>query len=662
MAHGVEATRGLREIDHVWIPMSDGVRLAMRIWLPDDAEDHPVPAILEYIPYRKNDGTYARDAGRQRYFAQHGYAAARVDLRGSGDSEGLLLDEYLQLELDDACEVIAWLADQPWCTGSVGMAGISWGGFNALQVAAMRPPALKAIISVCSTDDRYADDVHYHGGCVVGSDMLSWASTMLVAGARPPDPLHVGEGWRDAWLERLGVTPFVEAWLTHQRREEFWRHGSVIEDYAAMDCAVCMVGGWDDAYRDAILRVLTGYEGPRRGLIGPWGHTYPDNGVPGAPIDFLAESVRFWDHWLKDVPNGIMDEPMLQAFITEEVGDGVPGRREGTWVSEQTWPTPNVAVQRWAIGKDLLGDPDPAEACLDVMGSLQSGGASGAYMGLGVPADLPGDQGVEDVAALCFDSTALAEPVTVLGQADVVLDVAVDRPLALLAVRLCEVDEAGASRLVARGLLNLSHRNGHTELAPMVPGERTEVTVRLSAAGHTFRAGSRLRVAVSPTYWPWAWPSPEPVMLSVFTGGASALRLPVRAAREDDGEPPCFVWRDPVAVTPNKERTVTNELVGDRAARIVQDVSEVRTPSGLVLYQTARDTFTITDGDPLSATVRCERSASLDRGDWRVHVETTSTMTADATDFHLSNVVTAYEADVEVFTRTWTTSIPRDHV
>ena len=272
----------VRVIPHTWVPMSDGARLAVKLWIPEDAEDHPVPAICEYIPYRKNDCTAVQDNAMHAYFAGHGYVSARVDLRGSGDSDGILYDEYLPQEQSDGAEVIAWLASQPWCSEAVGMIGISWGGFNGLQVASHAPPALKAVVSVCSTDDRYADDVHYVGGALHGEDMLGWASVMLGYNARPPDPEVVGDAWRTAWLERMRQTPpFIEAWMRHQRRDEFWKQGSVCEDYGAIVCPVYMVGGWQDGYKNAILRFLAGYGGPRKGLIGPWGHTYPNFGSPG---------------------------------------------------------------------------------------------------------------------------------------------------------------------------------------------------------------------------------------------------------------------------------------------------------------------------------------------------------------------------------------------
>jgi len=234
-------------LDHVWIPLADGTRLAARIWMPDDAASTPVPGLLEAIPYRKNDTTSVADAGRHGYFAQHGYASVRVDIRGSGDSDGILLDEYLEQEQDDLVEIIAWIAAQPWCDGTVGMFGYSWGGFAALQAASRRPSALKAVVSVASTDDRYADDVHYMGGCLLAYYLLSWATTMHVYAVLPPDPDTVGDGWRDAWLARLeGTSPMIEPWLTHQRRDGYWQHGSICEDYSSVECPVLLAGGWAD--------------------------------------------------------------------------------------------------------------------------------------------------------------------------------------------------------------------------------------------------------------------------------------------------------------------------------------------------------------------------------------------------------------------------------
>ena len=283
--------RRVRTIPNTWITLADGVRLAARIWLPEDAETDPVPAILEYIPYRKNDGTALRDAEHAPLVRRPRLRGVRVDMRGSGDSDGLLLDEYLQQEQDDALEVIAWLAAQPWCTRPVGIIGISWGGFNGLQIAAQRPPALTASITVCSTDDRYADDVHYMGGCLLGADMLSWASTMLAYNARPPDPARVGERWRELLARAAGGDAAVRRGVD-RRTSAATRSGSTARSArtsAPSRCPVYMVGGWADGYtrrRPAPARRLGG---PAQGADRPLGAPVPAVGAPGPAIGFLQE-------------------------------------------------------------------------------------------------------------------------------------------------------------------------------------------------------------------------------------------------------------------------------------------------------------------------------------------------------------------------------------
>ena len=307
-----------------------------------------VPAILEYLPYRKDDATAAEDASRHPYFAAHGFAGVRVDLRGTGDSDGVCLGEYLAQEQADALEVLAWLEGQPWCTGAVGMIGYSWGGFNGLQVAALRPPQLKAVVTLYSTDDRYADDCHYAGGCLLGGDMLKWASWMLAFNARPADPAIVGPGWRESWLKRLDSTPpYLDDWVAHQRRDEFWRHGSVAEEYSAIEVPVLVVGGWADAYTNAVPRLLEKLPGPRRGIIGPWGHVFPERGVPGPAIGFLQECVRWFEQWLLGTDTGVMDEPLLRAWIQESLPPAeFYAERPGRWVSEPSWPPRERSLHR----------------------------------------------------------------------------------------------------------------------------------------------------------------------------------------------------------------------------------------------------------------------------------------------------------------------------
>jgi uncharacterized protein len=664
----------VRVIENAWIPLSDGCRLGARIWLPEDAEQNPVPAILEYIPYRKNDHTAARDAARHAYFAGHGYGCLRVDMRGTGDSDGILMDEYLAQEQDDGLEILAWIASQPWCTGDVGMIGISWGGFNGLQIAARRPSELRAVISVMSTDDRYSDDVHYMGGCMLADDgQLSWASSMLAFNARPPDPAVVGERWREMWLNRMERTPpYIEAWVGHQRRDDFWKHGSVCESFDAIQCPVYMVGGWADGYRDAILRFLAGYSGSRKGLIGPWGHEYPEEGPLGPAFGFLQECLRWWDYWLKGVDTGVMDEPMLRAWMQEWVEPRPQyDERPGRWVAEEAWPSPRIETRSLSLNAGGIDEGSPDEVVLSLTGTLRAGQDAGDWCSFGRFADEPSDQRMEDGASLTFTSAPLEEPLEILGSPKVALTLAADQPRAMIAVRLCDVSPTGSSLLVTRNLLNLAHRDGHEDLAPLEPGARYTVSIPLHSIAHTFPAGHRMRIGVSPDYWPWAWPSPAPATLTVFAGGGSSMQLPVRPPSMADADLPPFEL--PESAPPLETEWMR---VGEQGRKKSHDIAtgvhrldffEVnegwRLPSNGIEYDMfSLDTYTVREGEPLTAHARSERQIAIGRGAWQTRVETVSTMSGDAGEFHITNQMDGYDAEVRVFSKSWTFTVPRDHV
>lgn len=657
----------VRVVENEWIPLSDGTRLAAKLWLPEDAG--PVPAVLCYLPYRKDDGTAVGDHQEMAYYAGHGYVGIRVDIRGTGASDGILTDEYSEQEQLDALEVIAWIADQPWCDGNVGMTGASWGGFNSLQVAARRPPALKAIMPFYFADDRYADDVHYRGGCVLAMEMVHWATTMLSYNALPPDPRFVGDAWRERWLERLELTPpFIEAWLSHQRRDDYWRHGSVCEDYSAIACPVYAVGGWVDGYTNPVFRLLQGLSVPRKGLVGPWGHVDPARGTPGPSIGILQEAVRWWDRWLKGIENGIMDGPMLTVWMQNWVEPAATlDERPGRWVGEDAWPSARIEPRVLPVGGSGLGARDAASRQL--RGDDGCGLLSGAWCADGRSPDLPPDQRPDDGRSLCFDSQPLPEPLEILGFPEVRLRLSVDRPLALVCVRLCDVDEGGSSLLVTRGLLNLAHRDGHDRPSRLEPGAIYEVTVGLDSIAHRFEAGHRLRLAVSPTYWPWAWPSPEPVTLTLHVGAGCALTLPVRPMRPEDE---AIAFEEPEEPEPYPSTTLRTDV----GRRIVEhDLATGRIDlrfdwdeGGLVRLEqtnteieyTSTALYSVRQGDPLSATVECEHGAALRRPGWDTHNRARATMTATETAFHVTSTLEAFESGRRVWARTWTHVFPRD--
>lgn len=641
--------RPVREIEHTTIPLHDGTQLAARIWLPTDAEQSPVPAILEYLPYRKRTGTYERDALTHPYLAGHGYAAVRVDIRGSGESDGLLSDEYSQQEHDDALEVIAWLAAQPWCSGAVGMMGISWGGFNALQVAARRPPALKAIITLCSTDDRYRDDVHYMGGAKLRAG-FGWGAFLFGAMCHPPDPLLVGERWREMWLQRLDHLPlFLERWLRHQRRDAYWQHGSICEDYSAIQCPVFAVGGWTDGYTNTIPRLLQHLTVPRKGLIGPWAHAYPHVALPGPRIGFLQEALRWWDQWLKGIDTGVMHEPMLRAWMTDSVRpapfhEELPGR----WIAEPSWPPPDIATHRLHFtdaGLRMEAGLRMTEAPLTprpVCSPQTVGRDAGSWCPFGRGPDQAGDQQHDDARSLTFETAPLDASIECLGAPVVTLDLAADRPVANLAVRLCDVFPDGASLRVSYGIRNLTHRDSDAAPTPLVPGQRYRVCIQLNDAGSVFPAGHRIRVALSTAYWPMIWPAPDTATVTIFGG---MLELPVRAPRAADALLPKLPG--PETAPPEPTTNVRQGVV--RIDRL-----------GIELGTEGRFDVHIEKDDPLSALLSMRQTQTISRDAWRVRIETTLRLSCTGDAFLLRATMRACEGDTELRRRTWACDVPRD--
>jgi hypothetical protein len=699
----------LDETEHLWVPMPDGTRLAGRLWRPAGAG--PVPVILEYLPYRKRDGTRARDERMHRYLARHGYACLRLDIRGTGDSEGILHDEYTVQEQEDGVAAIAWAAAQPWCDGQVAMYGISWGGFNGLQIAARQPPALKTIITVGSTDDRYATDIHWVGGCL-SKDNFDWSSTMFAMQDLPPDPAIVGEAWRAMWAARRAANvPWIITWLRHQSRDAYWRQGSVCEDFAKITIPVYAVSGWADNYSESVPRLLAGLTCPRRGLIGPWAHSFPHSVTVEPAIGWLQEVLRWCDHWLKGRETGIMDEPMLRVWMQ----DHVPPKtcyhhRTGRWVGEALWPSPRIEARRLALAPggrlhpnaaptsspaSLPGERGGARGTVPPSSPLRggAGGEVGAtpatasicsplWVGLaagevgryGDAAEWATDQREDDAGSLVWATEPLAEPVEILGAPQLHLRFASDKPMALVSVRLNDVAPGGASTRVTVGHLNLCHRHGHGSPRALVPGEATQATVDLDDIAHAFPAGHRIAVSVSTVYWPIAWPSPELATLTI-TLGDSHLILPARPpdpadaslrafdpaeAAEADAEHQLPLTPDQTAASRSVSRDLlTGEMVVDfprwTYATAMPAIGQTHRGTGLARYR-------ITDGDPLSAVCETRYHVRMDRADATIEHESEGRLTSDATHFRVEMRLRIRENGAEVFARDWDERIARDHL
>lgn len=608
MAIATQLPHRVRVIDHLWIELPDGIRLAARAWLPVDANASPAPALVEYLPYRKGDGTDAEDASRHAWFAGHGYASLRVDVRGSGDSDGLLTDEYSAAELTDGCEVIAWIARQPWCSGRVGLMGISWGGFNALQIAALAPPALRAVVSVCSTDDRYADDVHYMGGAVLARDMLGWATTLLSINARPPDPAVVGDTWRDAWRERVASTPaFIDTWLRHSTRDDYWRHGSVCENYAAIVAPVLVVGGWADGYTNAALRMLDGLRCEHRTIIGPWAHNWPHAASPGPRIGFLQECLRWWNRWLRDGPSGVADDPPLRVWMD-------------AWYGGDAATTPYaVAIPAQHITMDL-----------------RHGEAAGAWCPFGAQ-DLALDQGSDDARATTVDFT-IDHDITVLGRPRVDFTAIDPARRGHLVVRLCAVGENGKSRLISWGIGALA--NGRVEL---------------NTVGEYIGAGSTLRIAFARSYWPVIWPAmdTDPVDIDRI-----ALILPQWQCASGVEFPPPETA--PMGAVQVLQAATYEKRIGCGEFLQRFDGPRVCHTNGLIVQSMSEDLLTIDPVHVDSALAQCNRRIEMQGEDWTATIEVHGSMRVQGSDFLVAVRLTAALDEVAIGPpRHWQFRIPR---
>lgn len=640
-------------IEHIWAPMPDGVRLSVRLWLPADAHTNPAPAVFEYIPYRKRDAYRMIDSIWGATLAARGIAFARIDVRGSGESEGVLVDEYAEQEISDGVACIAWLADQPWCNGSVGMRGISWGGINTLMIAARKPPALKAIMPMGCTANSYSDDAHFIGGAL-GHTNFQWGAMFKGVMAGPPDPEIVGPNWEEMWRARLAATPnILTEWLSHQRFDDYWRRRTL--NPADIDVPTYLVSGWQDTYAKPVLHLLESLDCPRKCLIGPWGHTYPWAAQPHG-LEWALEEVRWWTHWLKNVDTGIMDGPMLRAFMGYSAPSQVlPYATPGRWIAERAWPANGqpLALHLNADGLSTRAGP-----------IAQVTHEGGAVVGLAKPEWLdrpPVEQSPDDARSLCFDSVTLESDIEILGAPALAVRVAANVRVAQLAVRVTEVTAEGQSWLVSYGLLNLTRRDGDANPMPLEPGRAYDVRIELFPIAHRFKQGSKIRVALSDGLWPLVWPSPEVADLTFELGSHSRLELPVRPTEREPidlgiGEimtPPESVERPSAILTPVSPGHYVIDNDSPPYEHTIAD-------TGVQVSRGSWERSEIVEGQPSQCRWTQRVATTWRRDDWSCALEASYELTATTQAFSLSETLIAKSGDTEIFRRTHISDIARD--
>jgi putative CocE/NonD family hydrolase len=681
------------EVEVDWdarIVVRDGVELSANIWRPVPRDGGPdrFPAILEMIPYGKDSWRRAADTTRGEWFAARGFALCRLDVRGTGSSGGVALDEYTADETRDGFDAVEWLADRPWSSGAVGMWGISYGGFTSIQVAALRPPHLRAIVPVMATDDRYLDDVHYRGGCVTVSELSQYAVSQVAMNAMPPDAGFRGGGWRDEWRARLEATPpWLFAWLRHQADGPYWRQGSLAPDYDAIEVPIFNIGGWHDSYVDPAFRMQARCPAPSHTLVGNWVHSWPHDAYPGPNLDELHEIARFFDRHLNGVDNGWDDEPAVVWFEHEYTDpEPFPAALSGTWRAASDYPHPGTTIRAWSFGQGILSDDVVADPGQDTFRHRPTTGTRGPLSwGAGDrPNGLARDLRPDESAGPTYTSEPLVEALVVLGVPEVVVHVEVDAPVATLSVRLSDVAPDGTSALVSAGVLNLTHRRSHASPESLRPGQVEEVTVPLRTAGYRWLPGHRLRVALASSLWPVLWPSPHPATFRVHRGGTtpSRLGLPVIPPAGGEGDaavpafkldPPDLRWPAPEAADgagpPSADRPawrVETGVLDASTTVVVHGGGEDIVPDGRRLYSAETIRMTAWDDDPARAELDADvvyrwQEREADRPDelTRIEIRARSRQASTASDFDLRVHLEVDVDDERFFEREWQETIPR---
>ncbi len=540
----------------VWIVVADGTHLAATLHLPDAAlHPQPWPALLEALPYRKDDLSASSHADDYHQLADAGFAVCRLDLRGTGSSHGRATDEYPMVELDDLNDVIEWLAIQLWSNGRVGMFGYSYSGFNSLQVAATRPPALRAICAVYATDDRYTDDVHYMGGAVRAIDVVDYCHYMTVCNALPPVPAVFGGGWFDEWCARIDQhEPWILRWLREQTDGPYWRHGSLRPGYERIACPTMLVGGWADGYRNNTLRTFEALTGERELLVGPWSHRSPSRSLPGPHLDLGLEMIRFFGRWLRD--DDVESVAPIRVFVRRATPPAPDlAIHRGDWLGLDRW-TPSMQTYAPVMAGSDGASVDRLAVRPDV----------GTAAWISCAGGLPWGQSLDQRADDAWSSTyewPVTESFTMLGYPVLHGRFAADAPVAYLSAKLCDISPDGTSQLITRGFLNLTHRRSSIDPTPMPPMEFEAVTVELEAAAWEFEPGHSMRLSLASTDWPNTWVPPTPVTLDIDRRSLR-LELPCESGTDSHAQPVVIETPPPPAepVDPTTRWVVMHDILG----------------------------------------------------------------------------------------------------
>lgn len=632
-------------IENKWINLKDGKKLAASIWLPK-SNNKKFPTILEYIPYRKRDATAIRDSLMHPLYAANGYVCIRVDMRGSGDSDGIMKDEYLPQETDDGIEIIDWIKKQKWSDGKVGMTGVSWGGIVCLQMAIRQPKALKAIIPVHYSVERYYDDAGYFLGCYPGQT-VGWGALMDGFNSRPPDPLISGKNWKKKWINRLNKTDsFLKIWLNHQQNDKYWLNTSISQNYSKIKIPVLAVGGWADCWPNSVINLLKNIKSKSFGIIGPWGHTYPHVGKPGPAINFLQESLKFFDSFLKSKNNHFKD---LRLWITQSHSPNPKmNKKNGYWVNLNKYELDSKNMIFYLHDCKLRKSKNLySKKTLSISSSLTCGLNSGEYMpwfASGYGAELPDNQISDDSESLVFDTEKLKKDLIILGETSLNIELSSNKNFGLIAARLCEIDSNGNSNLVTFGIVNLSQIKGKNINYKIQANKKYNVNIKLNHTGYKFNKNNKIRISLSSSYWPMAWPLQEKFSLKIYLKN-SLLKLPQRSNLENytsfnKPKNPMPI-KNKILIQPKRQRKIMRDLVRNDTKYFVEDYfGKIKLiEANLITDNYTSQEYYLSEDNPLSAEAKYNFRYNFERKNWLININGTVKLTCNKKYFFLSKSI-----------------------
>ena len=651
---------GLR-MESAWIPMKDGTRLAATLYVPDGGKpSEKFPALLEYLPYRKDDGTPEEDYPIHSYFAHCGFVTARVDIRGTGASEGAPPDrEYSEQEQQDGAEVIGWLAHQPWSNGKVGMFGISWGGFNSLQLAMRHPPELKAILAVDATEELFHDDVHYIDG------MMHFDEYELTMDLEPAIT-----GAPDYTLDekvlgpRFDSPPWSLLYLEHQHDGSFWR--SPVRPLGEIQVPCFLIGGLLDGYRDSIPRMLEHVKAPVKAIVGPWNHIFPHDAVPGPQIEWRDQAVRWFDYWLKDHDTGVLTDPKLVVYMRHwhppDAGlQNVPGE----WRREEAWPPPDARSSLLYLQPNHSLASAIPNSGVHQLKYLPSVGAEGGFWW----GELLTDQRSVDAYSLVYDSEPLQQDIAILGRPRALLQAAASARLADWFARLSDVSPDGAVTFVAGAGLNGTQRDSMTEPSDLQPGKTYLFDIEMHLTTWVFPKGHRIRLAISNALWPMIWPTPYAMTTTLQLGGDNGSRLTLPLVPPSMYAAPQFATPGPSEQLsgfqsvgfpwPGDWKTERDELDGKSRVSWKGKSEEIYPWGKETDFESL--TYVADDNHPEASSVEAEAQIVMALKQQTLIWQGLLTLTSDAQNFYYKYTRQLFRDGQQIKQKTWQETIPRDH-